>query len=534
MSRSLKRYIYKGFLQKNTRKLFKYTSIGLAITSVPVISNYNDGSAIVNQANGLIRFLRSLKIGLSISLDYYIYTIGLNESSPNYKPMMSRIHKKSAENILRGCLTNGGSYIKLGQGLVSMSHILPKEYIDTLKCLQDKCLTRDEGELREIFLKDFGREPERMFQKFDREPIAAASIAQVYKAVTNEGAPVAVKVQYIDLQQRFKNDINTIRMLLKIAGFLHPSFDFSWVIDDMEETLKQELDFINEGLNAERCARDLRHLSYIHVPKVFWDYTSSRVLVTEFIDGYGISDMENLKKQNFSLSDINKKLFEAFGHQIFQTGFVHGDPHPGNVLVRKVKGKTELVLLDHGLYQEVSKEDCFALSNLWRAIVFSDHVNVEKFSKMLGVEDFELFAEILTQSPLRSRGFRLKVRLSEEDLRQMTEFAKNRFDNIMVCLREMPRSLLLVLRNLNTIRAIAHHHGNPIDRYTTLARTATKSLYGDDNTIGKKFVHLPGYIYFEIVLQFQRIGRWFKKKTLKIMYLLGFTPNIELFQKFIL
>lgn len=98
---------------------------------------------------------------------------------------------------------------------------------------------------------------------------------QVYKATTKDDKDVAVKVQYIDLKYRFDSDVITIKALLKIIGLMHPDFNFAWIIDDLESTLRQELDFINEGRNSEKCARDLKHLNYIYIPKVYWEYTSS-------------------------------------------------------------------------------------------------------------------------------------------------------------------------------------------------------------------------------------------------------------------
>lgn len=105
--------------------------------------------------------------------------------------------------------------------------------------------------------------------------IYAAFAFKVYEAKTKDDKRVAVKVQYIDLQKRFNSDIKTIKALMKVIALMHPSFNFAWIIDDMEEALRQELDFVNEGLNSEKCAKDLKHLKYIYIPKVHWDLTSS-------------------------------------------------------------------------------------------------------------------------------------------------------------------------------------------------------------------------------------------------------------------
>ncbi|ERL95171.1 uncharacterized aarF domain-containing protein kinase 5 [Dendroctonus ponderosae] len=514
---------------RTKNKYPKYIFAGISATSAAVavgaVKNEDD---IIVGAKGLIRFVRSIQIGLAISLDYYFSTFGLSEEAENYALMMSRIHQRCAERIRDGCLENGGTYVKLGQGIVSLSHILPKEYIVTLKVLQDKCLARNKEELYQVFQEDFGHTPEELFETFDSDPIAAASIAQVFKATTKEGRSVAVKVQYNDLQKRLNGDVMTINILLKIGAWLHPKVDFTWILNGFVDALKQELDFVNEGLNGERCARDLAHLKYVHVPAVLWNYTNTRVLVTEFIDGIKITDVKRLKQEGYSLADINIKLFESFGSQIFESGFVHADPHPGNIMIRKNNGKTQLIILDHGLYQIVPNEERMALSHLWKAIVLGDHNKMNVYSKALGVDDYTMFAEILTQTPLRTTGFRLKFKLSKQEEDYMRKVAGERFDQIVDCLQEMPNSLLLVLRNLNTIRAISYDLGNPIDRYAILARIATKTAFeSENNGIIRKMLSIPKKCWFEVNLFLIRLVNFWRMQLLKLLYAIGAAPDVN-------
>lgn len=186
-----------------------------------------------------------------------------------------------------------------------------------------------------MFHAEFGQTPEQLFARFDYTPVAAASLAQVFRAHTHNGREVAIKVQYADLASRFAGDFGTIQLLQSAVKRVHKSYNFSWILDEVRTNLEQELDFLNEGRNGERCAADLRRhggrsLRDVHVPTVYWELTTRRILTTEWIEGYKCTDAKRLAADGLRVADIDRKLFDTFAEQIFGTGFVHADPHPGN------------------------------------------------------------------------------------------------------------------------------------------------------------------------------------------------------------
>ncbi|CAD7013783.1 uncharacterized aarF domain-containing protein kinase 5 isoform X2 [Ceratitis capitata] len=417
-----------------------------------------------------IRFLRSVKTASLIAIDYFLLERHVDDF--DYDLQLKQVHLKSAGRLLETCLLNGGLYIKMGQGVAAINHILPKEYTSTLEKLQDKCLPTTKADVQKVFIKDFGANPEHIYCDFEYTPIAAASLAQVFKAKLKSGEDVAVKVQYGDLQKRFTSDLGTIMFLQDIIEIFFKNYNFGWILRDLRKNLVQELNFENEGQNAERCAKDLEKFKYVHVPSIYWEYTKPRVLTMEWVNGFKVSDVERIQLEKLDLKDVDLKLFNMFAEQIFHTGFVHADPHPGNVYVRKnpKTGQAELVLLDHGLYEFLPESVRLPLCEFWEATVLRDEQRMKSAAQKIGINDHMKFAEVLFQQPIRIHGGRIKTKLSESDIEYIQQVAKKNFELIMGTLKDMPRNMLFVVRNLNTVRAIGRQHGDVVDRPRTMAR----------------------------------------------------------------
>ena len=171
---------------------------------------------------------------------------------------------------------------------------------------------------------------------------------------------------------------------------------------EFETNITKEVDFRNEANNAEKIAKLLSDDKRVVIPKIFWEYTKDSVIVMSFEEGKSITNMSNIKKNNIKLKEIANILTDTFNRQIFEFGFVHSDPHPGNLFVRKenVNGKdmTKLVLLDHGLYRDLDDSFRYNYCLLWRGLITQNKDMLRESCNALGVSQVELFISVLTSN----------------------------------------------------------------------------------------------------------------------------------------
>lgn len=300
---------------------------------------------------GVVRMGRTAITVGRIVADYKMSLRGYRDNSQESLDKWSQVHKRSADRLLKLCTTNGGVFIKVGQHIGALDYIAPVEYCETLKVLHSRAPSAPLEDVKRVIKADLGIEPDDVFSHFDPEPIGTASLAQVHKAVLKEtGETVAVKVQHRLVKKHSFVDMGTMDVLVRGVARIFPDFSFLWLADEMKRNLPLELDFENEGRNAERVQRMFQHLKWLRVPEINWKLTSPRVLTMNFLEGAQITDKEYVRKHNLDPRAISDRISTLYSEMIFVQGYVHCDPHPGNILLRHTDDGPELSLLDHGLY----------------------------------------------------------------------------------------------------------------------------------------------------------------------------------------
>ncbi len=263
---------------------------------------------------------------------------------------------QTPEEVVEDLKKMGPTYIKLGQLLSTRPDLLPDRYLEALTSLQDDLPTIPYEEIREIVEEEIGNRISKAFNWFEEEPLASASIGQVHLAELRSGKKVAVKIQRPGIRKKFLEDLDTLEEMAGVAvkhTEIGKKYAFSDVLAELKRIMLHELDYLREAENLVTLGTNLKQYKRLLVPQPIPDYTTSRVLTMEFVKGEKVTNISPLRKLEEDHTALIEELIESYLKQIVLDGFVHADPHPGNIHLLE---NNKIALIDLGMVAQFSKK----------------------------------------------------------------------------------------------------------------------------------------------------------------------------------
>ena len=263
-------------------------------------------------------------------------------------------YDQSPDELVEDLKNMGPTYIKMGQLLSTRPDLLPDAYLKALATLQDDVPPIPYEEVHRIVEEEIGTRISKAFDSFDEEPLASASIGQVHRATLRSGKPVAVKIQRPGIKKQFLSDLDTLKELAELAvkhSTTAQKYAFDDVLTELRRILLQELDYHREAQNLITLGDNLKDFKYLIVPQPIQDYSAAKVLTMEYIEGRKITSISPLKQIEVDYSPLVDELVKAYLQQVINDGFVHADPHPGNIQFTK---DDKIALIDLGMVAKFS------------------------------------------------------------------------------------------------------------------------------------------------------------------------------------
>ncbi len=323
-----------------------------------------------------------------------------------------------AERVRRTLEELGPTYIKLGQLLSGRGDLLPPGFAEELSKLLDSAPAFSYEKAAEQIERELGAPPETVFASFEREPIAAASIGQVHRAVLHSGEHVVVKVQRPNIQQMIHSDLD---LLMRQAQFwerrseVARSYNVTEIVDELGYALRNELDYTAEAQNIDRFYHTYADYPTIRIPKVYWQYTTKRVIVMEELVGIKLTELDRLRREKYDLPAIARVGTDFYLKQIFEDGFFHADPHPANLMVVD----DQVAVLDFGMVAFISSRLRDQLGDLLVAIISQEAERATTVLVRMGVITRATNLRELERDIQRMMGRYLGLPLQQMDVAQI-------------------------------------------------------------------------------------------------------------------
>ncbi|WRX19683.1 ABC1 atypical kinase-like domain - like 7 [Theobroma cacao] len=484
----MRRQTVSNFPAKAKAAFYVLTASGLCYQAASH-SNFLPFSPDTSVFQGLLRSSRAI-FTIAVTVADYKYSLyGLPKDCDECRLLLSEVHLRSAKRMLKLCEMNKGFYLKAGQFVASLRQV-PKEYSLTLSSLQDQAVPCDFKVIKETIISNLGQDLSKIFIWFNEQPIAAASIAQVHHAMLKDRQEVAVKVQYPGLEKKMKLDTRIMHFVSKSVAWFFPEYRLGWLVSEFTKAVSMELDFIQEARNSETIANSFKKNKIVRVPHVFWvgtykklgyirftstlqEFTTKQVLTMQFCSGHKVDDVEFLKGMKIdpvkafsrsfyctegnSLTQVGftrfvlkvaKALVEVFAEMIFIHGFLHGDPHPGNILVSpEGRDGFSLVLLDHGICKKLDEEFRLEYCQLWKALILLDSKMIQHLGERFGVGKYSRYFPVMfTGRTIDSKSGLGKEMLVEEKKKLKQDLKSLKMEDLSSFMESLPSDFLMILR----------------------------------------------------------------------------------------
>ncbi|RKK68925.1 hypothetical protein BFJ69_g13172 [Fusarium oxysporum] len=502
-------------------------------------------------ASGFGRSLHTFGTGLLVAFDYKL----------NFRPQpitggtVQDLHNRNAERLFNLLRSNGGLYLKIGQAIAMQSAVLPPEFQKMFSRMFDDAPQDDWSDIEAVIRQDFGKSVEEVFGVsftgkegmglMERKARASASVAQVHWARLADGREVAIKIQKREIAKQISWDLWAFKT---VAWIYSKWFDLPLykLVPFITERLELETDFVNEAKNSEKM-RELVNAEKalkgrVYIPTVYPEFTTKRVLVTEWIEGVRLWDkkaitsrwlgghgngspgagrplpqidleaarlelrtrpfQENLKPERqelwrgrrgrgglgLSTREVMTTMVDLFSAQIFKWGVVHCDPHPGNIFIRRLpNGRAELVLIDHGLYVYMSSKFRNEYATFWKALMTFDNKTISQVTEAWGIKAADLFASATLLRPYEGGDKRthngimkeLEGNTPAERHYVMQKRMKQGIREILTDEDKWPQELIFIGRNMRIVQGNNQYLGSPVNRVKMMGEWASRSLFED-------------------------------------------------------
>ncbi|QSQ09721.1 putative protein kinase UbiB [Koleobacter methoxysyntrophicus] len=325
------------------------------------------------------------KHGLGYVIDILGFREFLSYRMKFFKREKAKLPLSLAQRIRMVLEELGPTFIKFGQLLSTRSDIIPAEIIKELEKLQDDVPPFSFEDVKTQIQNELGGSISEFFSEFEKKTLAAASIGQVHRAVLKSGENVVVKVQRPGIEKIVERDLDVLFDIARIAERrteIGKIYSLTELVEEFARIIKEEMDYTREGRNADKFRKNFSNLNYIQIPKVYWQFTTKRVLTMEMVKGIKISNITKIKEMGFDSNLIAEKLARVFLKQVLIDGFFHGDPHPGNIFITE---KGQIALMDFGVVGRIDDDLKFRFVNLILDIIKKDTDSIARDVLQIGI-----------------------------------------------------------------------------------------------------------------------------------------------------